>query len=75
MLSNQWIVPNLHPIAYLSKEVRLTAYGGDTADLPGDFLQRYLDKIAAGEITPGSTNGYHFDEIRTAHDGAQPRGR
>src|SRR5206468_8915826 len=38
MLSNEWIVPNFYPIAYLPKGVRLTAYGGDNADLPARFF-------------------------------------
>jgi NADPH2:quinone reductase len=47
--------------------VRLTAYGGDSADVPGDVLQRYLDRIASGQITLGPTNVYRFDDICTAH--------
>jgi NADPH:quinone reductase-like Zn-dependent oxidoreductase len=34
MLSNEWTVPDFYPISYLPKGVRLTAYGGDAADLP-----------------------------------------
>jgi NADPH:quinone reductase-like Zn-dependent oxidoreductase len=60
-------VPNFYPIAYLPKGVRLTAYGGDSSDLPGDVLQSYLDKIASGELTLGPTNVYRFDDVRTAH--------
>jgi len=36
MLSNQWIVPEAYPIAYLPRGVRPTAYGGDASDLPSD---------------------------------------
>ena len=60
-------MPNFYPIAYLPKGVRLTAYGGGSADLPPDVLQRYLDKIAWGQITLGPTNVYRFDNIRKAH--------
>src|SRR6266853_1765441 len=67
MLSNEWIVPNFYPIAYLPKGVRLTAYGGESADLPADVLQSYLDKIASGKTPLGPTNVYRFDEIRKAH--------
>src|SRR2546426_8948661 len=56
MLSNEWIVPNFYPIAYLPKGVRLTAYGGESADLPADVLQSYLDKIASGKTPLGPTN-------------------
>ena len=34
MLSNQWTVPDFYPIDYLPRGVRLTAYGGDSTDLP-----------------------------------------
>jgi NADPH:quinone reductase-like Zn-dependent oxidoreductase len=67
MLSNQWIVPNFYPIAYLPKGVRLTAYGGDPEDLPAAVLQDYLDKIATGQIKLGPTKVYRFDDIRQAH--------
>jgi NADPH:quinone reductase len=67
MLSNQWVVPDFYPIDYLPRGVRLTAYGGGSADLPGDVLQRYLDGLAVGTITLGPTQTHHFDEIRSAH--------
>ncbi len=67
MLSNQWVVPNFYPIAYLPRGVRLTAYGGGSADLPADVLQRYLDRLAAGEVTLGPVHVYALDEIRQAH--------
>jgi NADPH:quinone reductase len=67
MLSNQWLVRDFYPIGYLPKGVRLTAYGGDSADLPAAVLQRYLDGIAAGTIDLGPINVYNLDEIRKAH--------
>jgi NADPH:quinone reductase len=77
MLSNEWIVPHFYPIAYLPKGVRLTAYGGESADLPGDVLQTHLDKIASGQITLGPTE--HLPLRRhpqgARRHGAQPRSR
>lgn len=67
MLSNQWIVRDFYPIAYLPNGVRLTAYGGDSTDLPADVLQRFLDRIATGEVNLGPTHVYTLDEIRQAH--------
>jgi len=67
MLSNQWIVRDFYPISYLPKGVRLTAYGGDSADLPAGVLQDYLDKIAGGQLKLGPTNVYGLDDIRQAH--------
>ena len=68
MLSNQWIVHEFYPIAYLPKGVRLTAYGGDASDLPAAVLQRYLDGIASGAVGLGPTKVYRLEEIQQAHD-------
>ncbi|CAL9481213.1 L-threonine 3-dehydrogenase [Actinosynnema sp. ALI-1.44] len=68
MLSNQWLVRDFYPIGYLPKGVRLTAYGGEAADLPAEVLQRYLDQVAAGEVNPGPTTVYRLEDIRAAHD-------
>lgn len=67
MLSNQWTVPDFYPIGYLPKGVRLTAYGGESADLPASVLQRFLDGIADGGISLGPVHTYTLDEIRQAH--------
>ncbi len=67
MLSNQWVVPEFYPIDYLPRGVRLTAYGGGSADLPGEVLQGYLDGLAAGTIAAGPTQVHQFDDIRSAH--------
>lgn len=67
MLSNQWIVRDFYPIAYIPKGVRLTAYGGESADLPALVLQRYLDRIASGALDLGPIQVYPLAEIRKAH--------
>ena len=41
---------DFYPIDYLPSGVRLTAYGGDAADLPADVLQSFLDDVAAGRL-------------------------
>jgi len=67
MLSNQWIVRDFYPIEYIPMGVRLTAYGGDAADLPADVLQAYLDAVAAGRLTVPIHRTYTLDEIAQAH--------
>jgi NADPH2:quinone reductase len=67
MLSNQWVVPNFYPIAYLPRGVRLTAYGGGSGDLPTEVLQRYLDRVAAGKVSLGPSRVYALEQIRQAH--------
>ncbi len=68
MLSNEWTISNFYPIGYLPAGVRLTAYGGEADDLPASVLQRYLDRIAAGEASLGPAEVYSMAEIRRAHD-------
>lgn len=67
MLSNQWTVADFYPIEYIPTGVRLTAYGGDAADLPTDVLQAYLDAVAAGRLTVPIDRTYALDEIAQAH--------
>ena len=55
------------PIDYLPSGVRLTAYGGDAADLPAGVLQSYLDAVAAGRLTVPIHRTYALDEIAQAH--------
>jgi NADPH2:quinone reductase len=68
MLSNQWIVKEFYPISYIPAGVRLTAYGGESSDLPPDVLQRWLDGIAAGRLSLGPVQRYALDQIHQAHD-------
>jgi NADPH2:quinone reductase len=67
MLSNQWTVADFYPIDYIPSGVRLTAYGGDAADLPANVLQSYLDAVAAGRLTVPIHRTYALDEIAQAH--------
>jgi NADPH:quinone reductase len=67
MLSNEWTVPDFYPIAYLPNGVRLSAYGGDAADLPAPVLQSFLDAVAAGRLTVPIDRTYALDEIVSAH--------
>jgi NADPH:quinone reductase-like Zn-dependent oxidoreductase len=70
MLSNEWIVKDFYPIGYLPTGVRLTAYGGEASDLPAPVLERFLDRIASGDVSLGPVTTYAFDEasVRKAHD-------
>jgi NADPH2:quinone reductase len=68
MLSNEWIVKEFYPISYIPTGVRLTAYGGESSDLPREVLQRFLDRIASGDLSLGPVQTYTLDQIRSAHD-------
>lgn len=67
MLSNQWTVRDFHPIEYLPRGVRLTAYGGDAAELPAEVLQDFLDAVAAGEAIVPIHRTYALNDIAEAH--------
>jgi NADPH:quinone reductase-like Zn-dependent oxidoreductase len=67
MLSNQWTVRDFYPIEYLPRGVRLTAYGGEAADLPPRLLQNFLDNVAAGVAVVPIGHVYRLDEIVEAH--------
>ena len=67
MLSNQWTVKDFYPIDYIPRGVRLTAYGGDAADLPAEVLQGFLDMVASGRADVPIHRVYAFDEIVEAH--------
>ena len=67
MLSNQWTVRDFYPIDYLPRGVRLTAYGGEAADLPPPLLQGFLDSLAAGTAVVPIGRVYRIDQIVQAH--------
>ena len=67
MLSNEWTVKDFHPIDYLPRGVRLTAYSGDAADLPKGVLQGFLEAVAAGDAIVPIHQRYELDEIIQAH--------
>src|SRR5438876_3995044 len=67
MLHHQWTVADFYPIDYIPSGVRLTAYGGEAADLPTEVLQAYLDAVAAGRLTVPIQRTYTLDEIAQAH--------
>jgi NADPH:quinone reductase-like Zn-dependent oxidoreductase len=50
MLSNQWTIKDFYPIDYIPRGVRLTAYGGEAADLPATVLQRFIDEVRAARV-------------------------
>ena len=67
MLSNEWTVKDFYPIEFIPTGVRLTAYGGESNDLPAPVLQEFLDAAAAGELTIPIHRTYEFDDISEAH--------
>ena len=68
MLSNEWSIKDFYPIAYIPNGVRLTAYGGDSSDLPAAVLQRLLDATADGRFAVPIHHVYDgLDQVRQAH--------
>ena len=67
MLSNVWTVQDFYPIEYLPYGVRLSAYGGNSSDLPVHVLQEFLDAVASGQVTVPIGATYKIEEIVDAH--------
>ncbi|GAA2835962.1 zinc-binding alcohol dehydrogenase family protein [Kribbella solani] len=67
MLSDSWTIPDFYPIGYLPNGVRLTAYGGESSDLPAEAFQRYVDLVAAGRLPIRIDRVFTMDEIGAAH--------
>lgn len=67
MLSDAWTIPDFYPIGYLPNGVRLTAYGGESSDLPALAFQRYVDLVAEGKLPIRVDRVFALDEIAEAH--------
>ncbi len=67
MLSDQWSIDDFYPMDWLPNGVRLTAYSGESADLPASVLQSFLDAVAEGQATIPLGRVYHLDQIVQAH--------
>ena len=67
MLSDQWTVKDFYPIDYIPRGVRLTAYGGDAADLPAAVLQGFIELVQDGRVTVPIAHVYNMDQIVEAH--------
>jgi NADPH:quinone reductase len=67
MLSDNWTIPDFYPIGYLPNGVRLTAYSGESSDLPADAFQRYVDLVANGKLPVRIDRVFAMEEIGAAH--------
>lgn len=67
MLSDHWTIPDFYPMDWLPNGVRLTAYSGESHDLPATALQEYLDAVADGTASVPIGRTYALDQITDAH--------
>ncbi|TDD55908.1 NADPH:quinone reductase [Kribbella antibiotica] len=67
MLSDNWTIPDFYPMDYLPNGVRLTAYSGQSHDLPAEAFQRYVDLVAAGKLPIRIDRVFAMEEIGAAH--------
>lgn len=68
MLSDEWVLPDFYPMDWLPNGVRLTAYSGEAADLPGRVFQDVLDDLASNAWTPPRTIIYPgLESVARAH--------
>jgi NADPH:quinone reductase len=59
--------PDFYLIGNLPNGVRLTAYGGESTDLPADAFQQYVDLVAVGKLSIRIDRVFVLDEIAQAH--------
>jgi NADPH:quinone reductase-like Zn-dependent oxidoreductase len=65
-LAGQWTIPDFTPFM-IPKAVRLTSYGGEAADLPGDVFARQLQAITEGRLKVPVAKVYHgLEKVRDA---------
>jgi NADPH:quinone reductase-like Zn-dependent oxidoreductase len=67
MLSDAWTIPDFYPIGYLPNGVRLTAYSGESSDLPAEAFQRYVELVEQGRLPLRIDRVFALDEIAEAH--------
>ncbi|WP_206685788.1 zinc-binding alcohol dehydrogenase family protein [Kribbella qitaiheensis] len=67
MLSDAWTIPDFYPMDYLPNGVRLTAYSGESSDLPAAAFQRYVDLVADGRLPIRVDRVFAMEEIAEAH--------
>lgn len=75
MLSESWTIGEFEPMAFIPQGVRLTAYSGESSNLPATVFQGLLDDIAAGRLTVPMGNTYRLTEITAAHRELESHGR
>ncbi len=73
MLSNEWTIKDFYPIDYLPRGVRLTAYGGDAADLPAACCRTsWTPSRPAGARSRSTTSTVRPDRRGPRGHGSQP---
>ena len=67
MLCNEWTVENFYPIDYLPVGVRLSAYAGESTNLPQAVLQEFLDDLASGTLHLPVDLSFPLEDVAQAH--------
>lgn len=67
MLCNEWSVENFYPIDYLPVGVRLSAYAGESTNLPQAVLQEFLDDLASGTLHLPVDLSFPLEDVAQAH--------
>lgn len=68
MLSDSWTIEGFYPMDWIPNGVRLTAYSGESSDLPAAELQRVFDRIAEGVLDLVPVRTYPLAEIARAQE-------
>ena len=68
MLSDSWTIREFYPMDWLPNGVRLTAYSGESHDLPAAELQRVLDRIVSGALSLLPVRSYSLEDVVEAQE-------
>ncbi|MCB9234853.1 MAG: zinc-binding dehydrogenase [Bacteroidia bacterium] len=66
-LGNAWRIEGFSPLGEIPSTVRLTAYAGDTGDLPPQLLQDFLDNMINGTLNLAIDKVFKLEQIVEAH--------
>ena len=66
-LSDDWVIRDFSPLAFIPFGTRLTAYGGNANDLPAEAFDRQLKAISDGRLKVCIAKVYHgLQSVREA---------
>jgi NADPH:quinone reductase-like Zn-dependent oxidoreductase len=66
ILGNEWVMKEFEPMGDIPPLVRLTIYAGEASNLR-EYLQVFLDNVAAGKIKINIDRTFNLEQIVEAH--------
>jgi NADPH:quinone reductase-like Zn-dependent oxidoreductase len=67
ILGGRWTLDGFAPMGDIPTAVKLTSYSGEASDIAAEQLQRYVDLVEAGTLSPAAGPVFAFEQLREAH--------